>query len=122
MATVTIELPDLVPALVEALKHPEVRATLGLHGDVDGPLFVTRAAAVRLGAERRVLLRAERAGQLPAFRPGRQTLYRRVDVLALIERHRVEPEARQDAEVVEVDAFERACALARSRMRCGQSR
>ena len=77
--------------------------------------YVSREDAGHLGVERKALLRAERAGELPAFRPGKTVLYRRQDVVALIERSRVAPTPANDAQALEGDPFERAIANAQRR-------
>jgi len=64
------------------------------------------------------LLRAQRSGAIEAFRRGREVVYRRSDVLALIERAKVveaSPEPR--AAVLRMDPFERAMAHAERRRR-----
>jgi hypothetical protein len=55
--------------------------------------FVTRTDAARMGLERKALLRAERSGRLEAFKPGRVVVYRRRDIEALVESHKVLPRA-----------------------------
>jgi hypothetical protein len=65
-----------------------------------------------MGVERRALLRAERSGRLEAFRPGRVVVYRRRDVEALVESHKILLEAKASAtssvEGLHIDRFERA--------------
>src|SRR5271165_2279732 len=51
--------------------------------------FLTRSEATRMGVERRALLRPVRSGRLEAFRPGRVVVYRRRDVEALVESHKI---------------------------------
>jgi hypothetical protein len=84
----------------------------------DGELYVTRARAKALGVETRALLRAQRSGAIEAFRPGREVLYRRSDVLALIERAKViERPSVRCAPAPEDDPFEAAVAHAEQRRR-----
>ncbi len=79
-------------------------------------VFVSRAQARALGVETRALLRAQRSGALEAFRPGREVLYRRSDVLALIERAKIARESPEPcAAVLATDPFERAIAHAERR-------
>ena len=81
-------------------------------------VFVTRAQARALGIETRALLRAQRSGAIEAFRPGREVVYRRSDVLAVVERAKVveaSPEPRPA--VLRMDPFERAMAHAERRHR-----
>ncbi len=102
---ITIEIPDA-----------EIHALLarGLPPPVSSPddIFVTRAGAVRLGLEGKAAMRAEREGRLSAYKPGRQVLYKKAAVLALIESSRLAPVPANDAEPE--DPFERAVARAES--------
>lgn len=68
-----------------------------------------------MGVELKALHRAEKTGELAAFKPGRAVVYRHVDVVALVERARVAapegtPGPANDAEPD--DPFERALARA----------
>jgi hypothetical protein len=109
----TIEVGEAsVAALADALAA-RLRDVLRPPADGDGVRYVTRAQARAMGVEMRALLRAERAGELEAFKPGRVVVYRPADVLALVERAKVEqPAAREGAEVPPLDPFERAMARA----------
>jgi len=81
-------------------------------------VFVTRAQARALGVGTRALLRAQRSGAIEAFRPGREVVYRRSDVLALVERAKVvEASPEPPAAVLRMDPFERAMAHAERRHR-----
>jgi hypothetical protein len=109
---VTVELSnDSVAALADALA---VRLTAVPKGGQASATerFVTRSEATRMGVERRALLRAERSGRLEAFRPGRVVVYRCRDVEALVESHKILPEAKASAtssvEGLHMDRFERA--------------
>jgi hypothetical protein len=105
------EIDELAAAIAARLPHPGAAPTAGDH-----PEYVTRAAAKRLfGVEIKVLLRAERSGKLSAFKPGKSVVYRRQDVVALIERSRVAPSPANDAQAVEGDTFERAIGNAQRR-------
>jgi hypothetical protein len=86
---VTIELSNdslaaLADALAVRLKDVPKPAETPAQGG-----FVTRTEAARMGVERKALLRAERSGRLEAFRPGRVVVYRRRDIEALVESHKV---------------------------------
>ncbi|MGD0679647.1 MAG: hypothetical protein ABSC94_30030 [Polyangiaceae bacterium] len=74
-----------------------------------------------MGVERRVLQRAERSGQLEAFKPGRVVMYRRRDIEAFVEAHKVlpgpEPAGSATAELTSADSFERALRHADGRRR-----
>ncbi|MGA3124787.1 MAG: hypothetical protein ABSF69_28910 [Polyangiaceae bacterium] len=109
---VTIELShDSVAALADAL----AARLKGVPRAAETPVsegFVSRSEAARIGIERKVLLRAERAGRLQAFRPGRVVMYRRRDVQALVESHPVclvpEEAASVAREGLPTDGFESA--------------
>jgi hypothetical protein len=120
---VTIELSnDSVAALADALA---VRLKV-VHkpAETSSTEFVTRAEAARMGLERRALLRAERSGRLAAFKPGRVVLYRRRDVEALVESHKVPPgsgafAAESESGPLHTDPFDIALRNAEERSRCG---
>jgi hypothetical protein len=82
--------------------------------------YVTRAEAVAMGIELKVLRRAEKSGELEAFQPGRKVIYRLGDIVALVERHKVLVDGSgaqaESAEVVPLDPFERAMARADRRL------
>ena len=116
-----LELPDeLLDAIAERLaarlrdvvKAPPAPAALQ---------YVSRREARSMGIELRALLRAERDGSLPAFKPGRHVVYRRADLEALVERARVAtPPSVLPDNVEPLDAFERARARAAERRRIDQ--
>ncbi len=71
--------------------------------------YVTRRQAAEMNVESRALRRAERTGELQAFKSGKHVLYARCDVLALVERSRVVPSIpERTANVEPIDPFERA--------------
>jgi hypothetical protein len=82
-------------------------------------VYVTRRQATALGIEGRALRRLEKRGELQSFRPGKTTLYRRVDVLALVENSRVlpSPATAPENDVEPIDPFQRAVARARAERR-----
>jgi hypothetical protein len=89
----TIEVGEAsVAALADALAA-RLRDVLRPPADGDGAPYLTRREARGLGVEGKALLRAERAGDLEAFKPGCVVVYRRADVLALVERAKVEQPA-----------------------------
>jgi hypothetical protein len=124
VVTDSSELPPPLASLLEpfaqriadiVLERMGARTT----GAADPPtseVFVTRAQARALGVETRALLRAQKSGAIEAFRPGREVLYRRSDVLALVERAKVVLESPEPcATVLPTDPFERAIAHAERR-------
>ena len=79
MLVALLELLEADPELRERARH-----VLGVEVAPVQPAYVSRAEARTMGVETRALLRAERAGELPAFRVGRSTVYRLADVVALV--------------------------------------
>ncbi len=49
--------------------------------------YVSRAQARAMGVETRALIRAERTGELTAYKAGRAKVYRRADVQRFVEAH-----------------------------------
>jgi hypothetical protein len=83
--------------------------------------YVSRREARSMGIELRALLRAERDGSLPAFKPGRHVVYRRGDLEVLVERARVATHPALLPDNVEpLDVFERARVRAAARKREGR--
>ena len=81
-------------------------------------VFITRAQARALGVGTRALLRAQRSAAIEAFRPGREVVYRRSDVLALVERAKVVQASQGPcAAILDIDPFEKAIAHAEQRRR-----
>lgn len=110
------DFPDAVLDALAARLASRLRDALAPAATEGESPFVTRAEATRMGVEKRVLLRAERSGDLVAFRPGKATLYRRVDIVGLIERSRVSaPEREEGGQVLPMDPFQRAVARAEQR-------
>jgi hypothetical protein len=104
------EIPDeVVAALADAIAARLPRAAAP--ASTTAPRFITRAEAVALGVELKALHRAEKTGELAAFKPGRAVVYRAADVVALVERARVAAPAvasSEAANVIALDPFERA--------------
>jgi hypothetical protein len=112
----------LVESILELLEQqPELAARARRLLGVDeaarqGPELVSRRQARELGVDERVLVRAERSGQIDAYRAGRRTTYKRGDVLALLERHRVAPPSEREQDESKLDPFERAKLRAKRRV------
>ncbi len=111
--------PDL-DALLDALAE---RIAAKLADRVGSPApraaseyMTRRQAREQLAIEERVLIAAERAG-LPTFKSGRTKTYRREDLVALVERSRVQPKA--ESEDAQLDDFERARRRAVARRAAG---
>jgi hypothetical protein len=114
-----LEPADFPPEILDAIANriaEKLRAVLAPPPAVVD--FITRREAVLLGIELKALMAAERAGTLPAFKPGRAVVYRRGDVITLIESSRVVV-SEEPANVVDlpIDPFERAVARAQRRKR-----
>jgi excisionase family DNA binding protein len=73
----------------------------------DAPEFVDAKGARSMGLEPTKLRRLSAAGELPTYKPGKKFLWRRDDLLELVERHRVVAPAEPLA-VDGEDSFERA--------------
>ena len=119
---VTIELSnDSVAALADALAVRLKVVPKPVETSSAPEHFVTRTDAARMGLERKALLRAERSGRLEAFKPGRVVVYRRRDIEALVESHKVrlhsEAPASPSCETMPTDCFERALHRADRRRR-----
>ena len=119
-AKLTLDLSDdgmakLADAIVSRLREMLAPAAL------PDERYLTRAEATQLGVERRALIRAERAGKLRAFKPGRRVMYRRGDVVALVERCGTDPAPPRESPrgMDPLDPFERALTSAERRSGTG---
>jgi hypothetical protein len=87
-----------------------------------GRLLTRRQARDELGIEVRALMRAERSGELAAYRFGKAVAYRVGDLEAFVARHRVAPPvppAEPSETAVNGDVFD--LALARAARRKGRA-
>jgi hypothetical protein len=125
----SVDLPrSVLCALLDLLEtdpdlRERARQVLGVGVALSTPAYVTRQQASKMGVEVRALIRAERSGDLQAFKVGRAKVYRLADVEGLVEGHPVAGAGATrgvaPAPAEAADPWARAVALAAKRKAAG---